>query len=224
MTSRTLLPAFAALALTACVADPTKDQPKATVETAATMATAMPAMTMAATTGGSTSMAGAETLPIDTTASKLLWTASKVTKTHHGGFKTFKGTITLAAGKPEASKVDVEIDAASLFADAEQLVKHLNSPDFFDTATYPKATFTSTSITPSTAAGSTHTVKGNLTMHGVTKEISFPATIKVDDKHVNANAKFSVNRKDWKIVYTGKADDLIRDDVLIEWDIVAKRG
>jgi len=224
MTTRKFFLAAAALSLAACVADPAKDAPKATVETPATAAPT--ATAMVATTGGAatTTAAKSEALKIDGATSKISWTASRVTKTHQGGFKTFTGTITLGDAKPEASKVDIEIDTASIFADAEQLTGHLKSPDFFDVATYPKATFTSTSITPGAAAGATHTVKGNFTLHGVTKDISFPATITVGDKAVTAKAKFSFNRQDWKIAYKGKADDLVRDDVLMELDVTAPRG
>ena len=225
MTTRKILLASAALALSACVADPAKDAPKATVETPA-MAASPAATAMTASTGGAATMTAAKTeaLKIDGASSKIGWTASKVTKTHKGGFKTFTGAITLGDAKPEASKVEIEIDAASIFSDSDQLTGHLKSPDFFDVATYPKATFTSTSIVPGGDAGATHTVKGNFTLHGVTKDISFPATITVGDKAVTAKAKFSFNRQDWKIAYKGKADDLIRDDVLMEFDVTAPRS
>lgn len=231
MTTRTIVPVLAALALTACVTDPAKDAPKATVAPAATTAAPAPtpAAPMATTTEAPATKTpatpkGAEVLAIDTTASKLLWTASKVTRTHPGGFKTFKGTISLVGGKPDTSRVDLDIDVDSIFTDAPDLVKHLKSPDFFDAATYPKATFASTAITPDPAGGGAYTVKGNLTLHGVTREISFPATIQVEEKKVTAKARFSFNRQDFKIAYKGAIDDLVRDDVLIEWDIAANRG
>ena len=230
MTTRSLLVAFAALSLAACVADPTKDQPKAVIETSpitAATATATATAAAAATVATTGSMAAptgkAETLAIDPVASKIAWTASKPTRTHVGGFKTFRGTITLADAKPEASKVEIEIDTDSIFTDPDMLVKHLKSPEFFDVANHPKASFVSTSITPGAEGGATHTVKGKLTMHGETKDISFPATIAVTDKAVTAKAKFSFNRQDWKIAYKGKADDLVRDDVLMELDVTAPR-
>ncbi|HEY6045320.1 MAG TPA: YceI family protein, partial [Pyrinomonadaceae bacterium] len=115
----------------------------------------------------------------------------------------------------EASRVTIDIDAASVMTDDDGLTKHLQTPDFFDVAKFPKATFTSTKIEPSTAGG-THKITGNFSLHGVTKSISFPATIQIAADKVNVNAEFSVNRKDWGLVYPGKADDLIRDEVLIK--------
>lgn len=216
MTTRSIpiLASLVALSLAGCARDPSKDAPAAEVKDAASPAATAPA-------GGDVK---GVTLPIDTTRSKLNWEGSKVTKTHPGGFKTFSGSILLVDGKPEASKVDIEIDVASLWSDSERLEGHLRSEDFFEVAKFPKASFTSTSITAGGAEGATHTVRGNLTMRGVTKEISFPATITVGEKEVAAKAKFAINRKDWGIVYPGAPDDLIRDNVLIDWDIVAPRG
>lgn len=200
------------LLLSGCARDPAKDAPKATVAPASTPATP------------TSSAPGVEALAIDAAASKLNWTGSKVTKVHPGGFKTFKGTITLVDGAPEKSKVDLEIDVDSIWTDSERLVGHLKSPDFFDAALHPKATFTTISITAGGAEGATHSVKGNLTMRGVTKEISFPAIILVAKNEVTAKARFSLNRQDFGIAYKGAADDLVRDDVLIEWEISARRA
>ena len=132
--------------------------------------------------------------------------------------------IGLVDGKPEASKVVIEIDTASIVTDSPKLEGHLRSKDFFEVETYPTATFVSTSITPVKTDGATHTIKGNLTMHGVTKEIAFPATINVGPKEVTAKSKFSIKRTDFGINYPGAANDLIREDVLMELDLVAKRG
>jgi polyisoprenoid-binding protein YceI len=69
-----------------------------------------------------------------------------------------------------------------------------------------------------------YTITGNLTLHGVTKSISFPATAVLTDKDLKANSEFSINRKDFGIVYPGMPDDLIRDDVLIKLTIEAPKG
>lgn len=198
------------LVLAGCARDPSKDAPAAKVSTPDASPTA--------------AGAAGETIPIDTMMSKLQWTGSKVTKTHPGGFKKFTGTITLVDKKAEASRVTIEIDTNSIWSDNEKLAGHLRSKDFFEVEKYPTAKFESTAITPGGLEGATHTVKGNLTLHGVTKEISFPATITVGERDVTAKAKFSLKRKDFGIVYPGAPDDLIRDDVLVNWEIFAKRG
>ena len=135
-----------------------------------------------------------------------------MTASHDGGFTDFSGTVEL--GDPiEQSVIDLTIQTASLYADKEKLTKHLKSPDFFDVEKFPTATFKSTSI-EKTADG--HTITGNLTLHGVTKQVSFPATVTASEARVSANAEFSINRKDFDINYPGMQDDLIRDLVVIK--------
>lgn len=163
---------------------------------------------------------GGKVLTIDTAKSKVDWKAAKVTKAHDGGFDSFGGTVTVNEGK--IASVDVTIQTPSIFSDTEKLTGHLKSPDFFDVEKYPTATFEASSFQEqSDTAGNTHLVTGNLTMHGVTHSITFPAKINVTDGGVTAQADFIINRKDWGIVYTGAPDDLIRDDVRILLDIVA---
>jgi polyisoprenoid-binding protein YceI len=92
------------------------------------------------------------------------------------------------------------------------------SPDFFDVETYPTTTFNSTSIESATEG---FTITGNLELHGVTKSISFPASIGVGEGQVTAEAEFFIKRNDFGIVYPGKPDDLIRDEVVIKLSLVA---
>jgi polyisoprenoid-binding protein YceI len=96
----------------------------------------------------------------------------------------------------------------------------LKSPDFFDVARVPTATFRSTEIR---AEGEGHTITGDLTLHGVTKRISFPATLAVTDAQISANAEFSINRQDFGIAYPGMPDDLIRDLVVVKLSLTLPR-
>ena len=149
---------------------------------------------------------------------------SKVTGKHEGSFSGVTGYVVLGAGdKVEGGKVKVDIDTNTAKTDQEKLDGHLKSPDFFDTQKFPKATFESTDIKPGGEKGATHTVTGTLDLHGVKKSISFPAKIEVKPDEVDASAEFSINRKDFGLVYAGKADDLIRDDVVIKLDVKAPR-
>jgi polyisoprenoid-binding protein YceI len=111
--------------------------------------------------------------------------------------------------------VNIEIDTNSVVTDDPGLTKHLLTPDFFDVAKYPKATFASTKIEAGNANNATHTVTGNFELHGVKKSISFPATIAVTSADAAVSTEFAINRKDFGIVYPGKTDDLIRDGVVI---------
>ena len=155
-----------------------------------------------------------------TPASQVNFVGSKVTGSHKGGFKTFDGYFTLKDGVPVGNDHKVVIDMTSTFADDEKLTGHLKSPDFFDVEKNPKSTFDVTSI--SKQSDTSYTVSGNFTLHGKTKNISFPATVSQNGGVVKIDATFDINRKDFDIVYAGKADDLIRDEVVIELKLEAK--
>jgi polyisoprenoid-binding protein YceI len=200
--------------------DPAKNKSKATTTEAIPTTNAAPASVGT----GITETAGTKTYTFDQGTSKVSFVGSKVTGKHEGGFKTFSGTIKAPDGAPEKGSVEVNIDATTIFADNEKLTGHLQSKDFFEVSTFPKATFVSTKIEKGGEKGATHTVTGNLTMHGVTKGVTFPATIKVEGDAVSCDAEFAINRKEFGLVYPGKQDDLIRDDVVIKLAIKAKKS
>lgn len=196
--------------LTFGCANPAANKPKATV------ANAEPEK-------DTTKPAAAERLVISPENSKVEFVAAKVTRSHNGSFKQFSGAIDLVNNSVESSRVAIEIETGSVVTDEDQLTGHLKTADFFDVAKYPKATFTSTKIEPTNAGGATHNVTGNFELHGIKKSITFPATIRVVPDSVSVNAEFSINRKDFGIVYAGKADDLIRDGVVIKLTLKVPR-
>lgn len=154
--------------------------------------------------------------------SKIEFIGSKVTGKHNGSFENFSGQID-HVGTPENGRVSITIKTDSINTDTPDLTKHLKTADFFDVAKYPEATFVSTTIKPGGDNGASHTVTGNLTMHGVTKAITFPATINVTPDAATVESSFSINRKDFGINYAGAADNLIRDDVVLTFHIRATK-
>lgn len=165
-----------------------------------------------------------ESVPVTPETSKIEFTGSKVTGSHTGGFKEFSGQINLVNNKPEESQVAIEIVMNSVFTDADGLTKHLQTGDFFEVAKYPKASFVSTKIVSDPNLGpDNYTVTGDLEMRGVKKSIIFPARISVNPYDVLVNTEFVINRKDFGIIYAGKADDLIRDEVVIKLNLRSSR-
>ena len=97
-----------------------------------------------------------------------------------------------------------------------KLEKHMKDPDFFDVKQFPTANFVSTSIAADAKGpANTYTVSGKITIKGVSKDISFPAVITLDNGTTNASADVTINRQDYGIVYPGKPDNLIQDNVVI---------
>lgn len=158
-------------------------------------------------------------LAIDTARSTINWKAAKVTRAHDGGFLTFGGTVTQADSN--VTGVDVIIDTRTIWSDTERLTRHLKSDDFFDVEQYPEARFVADQFVATDSAGATHLVTGNLTMHGQTHAITFPASITVQDGAVQVLADFILDRTDWSINYAGQADDLIDNEVRIILDVVS---
>jgi polyisoprenoid-binding protein YceI len=195
--------------LNACDNDPAKDKTQVTAA-APLVATAAPA--------------SAVKYGFSNAESRIDFIGAKVTRKHDGSFQRFTGTVNLVDDDPTKSSVSTDVDIASLKTDEEKLTNHLKSGDLLDAATHPKATFTSTSIKVTGDKGATHTVTGNLQLHGVTKSITFPATIRVGGDAVDVDAEFAINRKDFGIVYPGMPDDLIKDEVLLKLHIRAPRG
>lgn len=82
----------------------------------------------------------------------------------------------------------------------------------------------STEIRKGGEKGATHTVTGNLTIKGITKSVTFPATSNVAGDNASLDAEFAINRRDFSLNYAGMPNDLIRDDVLIKLAIKAKKA
>lgn len=91
-----------------------------------------------------------------------------------GQFKTFNGKVLLDEKDPTKSLVDFTIDTASIDTDHAERDKHLKSADFFDATKYPQITFKSKKIKK---AGKGYKVTGDLSMRGVTREVTLDVTL-----------------------------------------------
>ncbi|WP_018968891.1 YceI family protein [Rubritalea marina] len=158
-----------------------------------------------------------------TEGSSITFVGSKVTGSHEGGFKKFDGHFFVDGEELAASGHEVVIDMSSTWSDAEKLTGHLLSPDFFDVKQYPNSTFTVTGLKEQAGAkGETHLLTGNLDFHGVTKSIDIPVNVSKADGEIKLKADFFINRFDFNVKYPGKTDDLIREEVVIRFDLTAQ--
>ncbi|HEU5162671.1 MAG TPA: YceI family protein [Thermoanaerobaculia bacterium] len=147
-----------------------------------------------------------------------------------GRFGNVTGTVTGDLAKPETAVVDVTIDASSIDTDNENRDKHLRSADFFEVETYPTITFKSKKIEK---AGDGLRMTGELTMHGVTREIVLdvdgPAPPVKAGKSLRsgASARASLQRKDYGLTWNKTLDEggiAVSDEVgiAIEVELVKK--
>jgi polyisoprenoid-binding protein YceI len=130
-----------------------------------------------------------------------------------GIFKTFKGGISFDDKNPAASKFDVTIDVASINTGNGLMNKHAKSEEWLDAAKYPTIHFTSKKIVK---AGAAYQVTGDLQLHGVTKEVTFPFTFKTAGATATFNGSLTVNRSDYKI---GKPGGDVSEPVKIDIDV-----
>lgn len=166
-------------------------------------------------------------LALNTTDSKVRWEGHKVTGKHYGEVDIKSGTI-LVDSEGLLTGGDFIIDLTTIDVQdlegeyRDKLTGHLKSDDFFDVENHPEAKFVITSV----EAGETSNhllISGNLTLRGVTKNITFDATVKeATAGNFLAEADFNIEREDFGVSYQGKADDLISKEINIKIDLVAK--
>ncbi len=148
---------------------------------------------------------------------------SKKDGKHEGTFKKLDGTLSLDAADVTKSKLEVSIDIASITTDAEKLTNHLKGPDFFDAGRFPTAKFVSTGIQQDKEKKDTYIVTGDLTMHGKTKAVTFPATAVSADSTTTVSGKFEINRHDWGISYSkGTINDAVQLSIEVKLKTKAK--
>ena len=148
--------------------------------------------------------------------STLKFVGSKVTGSHEGGFNQVDAHLHVDDDEGVMGG-SVVIDMKSIWSDNDKLTEHLKSDDFFAVEKHSTSTFSLTRIKHK--GGSDYELSGDLDMHGVTKNITFPATGTREGNEIKVDSEFDINRKDWGIVYEGKKDDLIRDEVVLKMDL-----
>ncbi len=142
-----------------------------------------------------------------------------------GRFDKVSGEIEMGA-KIEDTKISAKIETASVSTGNGDRDKHLASPEFFDSTKYPEMTFVSRSITGKADALK---VKGDLTLHGVTKPVTLEGKYLgvVNDPFGNTKialvAKTKINRKDFGLTWSKvvEAGPVVGDEVSIDLKIEA---
>lgn len=171
----------------------------------------------------------------DLEKSTLGWHAKKVTGEHMGNVKIKSGSIVVDHHAPSRGEFVIDMTSISCtdIKDAgynAKLVGHLKSDDFFSVSKYPEATLKIKSFSPIAGAktgNANYTVKGDLTIKGITKEISFPATMNVSDRIITAKAEIKIDRTQFDVRYgSGKffdnlGDKMIYDEFTLSVDLTA---
>jgi polyisoprenoid-binding protein YceI len=144
-----------------------------------------------------------------------------------GEFAKMSGTVEYDPANPSAAKVEATIDATTINTRDQKRDAHLRSADFFDVEKFPAIKFVSKQVAPN-GTGKLK-VTGDLTMHGVTREVVLDVegpTSEVKDARGNikmgAAATTKVNRKDFGVTWNRALDGggvVVGDEVTINLDV-----
>jgi polyisoprenoid-binding protein YceI len=169
----------------------------------------------------------------DIAQTKIEFIGTKPTGKHHGIIGIKEGSLTVAGTDINVGRFVIDLN--TLRTDDQdssgnaRLGGHLRSPDFFDVPQFDTAIFEITSVVKLVdkqilLQDATHTVTGNLILKGISKNISFPAHINMQEAIITADANFNIDRKQWGL---GEAatlkDKLISPIVNINVHLVANK-
>jgi len=131
-------------------------------------------------------------------ASEITFRATSRMMNAEGHFSRFSGDVVVDPATLTTGRITLTIDAASLDTGIEMRDNHLRSSDFFDVTRFPTVAFQSVRVE---AAGRRATVVGQLTLHGVTREIAVPIDVQITNTALVASGEFIVNRGEYAINY-----------------------
>ncbi len=134
-------------------------------------------------------------VPIHAANSRISFVGTHVgddPKPRLGGFSDFHGFVSVDPSGRQIKAIEVDIKIGSVWTEFNKLTMHLQNADFFDVQKFGRARFVSTGV-ESTGDGKC-TVTGNLTLHGQTKPLSFPAVYQIQDGRLILAAKFNLDR------------------------------
>ena len=165
---------------------------------------------------------------VDIAKSSITWLGKKVTGSHNGTISLKSGSLNVNGKSVTGGTFVIDMNSIKDADGSEKLEGHLKADDFFGAAKFPTSTFV---ITKVARAGANVIVSGNLTIKGITKPLSFPATVAVNaDGTVSALAgKILVDRTKYDIRYGSKSffdsigDKAIDDNFEIGVKLVAKK-
>ncbi len=144
-----------------------------------------------------------------------------------GKFSGISGELHRVEADDTQSTLEVSIDVATVNTQDAQRDGHLKSPDFFDVEKFPAMAFKSTAI--KSTGGGEFAVNGNLTMHGITKAVTFavegpsaPAKDPWGNLRIGLSATGKINRKDFGLTWNTALESggvLVGEEVTITLDV-----
>ncbi|MDT0382024.1 YceI family protein [Streptomyces sp. DSM 42041] len=176
-----------------------------------------------------TRLTGAYTLDPAHTRIGFVARHAMVTKVR-GAFNDFTGTARIDGAHPEKSSVELTIKAESIDTRNADRDGHLRSNDFLDMAQYPEIAFRSTGV--QATGDDTFDVTGDLTIKGVTRQVTVPftyegnATDPFGNSRIGLEGSTTINRQDFGITWNAALETggfLVSDKITLEFEVSAVR-
>lgn len=183
-------------------------------------------------TNGQTKSAN-QSFKVNTEKSKVEWVGKKVTGQHHGEIKIAKGEITATNGMVNGGNVSIDMNTITCLDMqgewADKLVGHLKSDDFFSVEKHAYSNFNIKSVSPikGKSGSNNATVKGDLTIKGITHEIEFPAIVEIRGNNLVATGEAKIDRTKYDIKYgsanffEGLGDKAIDNEFTVKFKLAA---
>jgi len=173
---------------------------------------------------------GVSVLAVNTSESTVAWKAEKATGTHVGTVKIESGTLIMHCGLLSSGTVVLDMNTMTVTdlssPDKEKLEGNFRSDYFFDSGKFPQARLDITAVNHSSEK-TLHfvTILGNLTMHGITKQITFTANVsKSTVNDFAADANLVINRRDFNVATSNlRYDTFIYKDIRLHVILKASR-
>lgn len=159
-----------------------------------------------------------DTLRVDPASSEIRWSGLYAAGEQGGGFRTFDGGVVLA-NDSVVSHLRLRLDARSLWSDAPADAVRLADTAHFSAERFPVVTLDATGFTPIDTLSATHRVSGTLTMRGVTRPLTFPASIRITLGTVAVNATFNITPAEWGV---GRPGELLADSLRLRINLVVR--
>lgn len=156
---------------------------------------------------------------INAKASTLSFTYELMGSRNYGTFGKFKAKLDFDTDNPGAAHAALTIDLSSIDAGSSDANTELQKPAWFDTATYPVATFESTSI--KALGNNRYSFTGKLSLRGLTRKVSVPVLLKSESSIGIFDGQLVLKRDDFKMGEGELADSMVSNEINIRFRMVA---
>ncbi|WP_433770153.1 YceI family protein [Pseudomonas putida] len=156
---------------------------------------------------------------VNSRASTISFTYNQMGSRVYGTFGKFEGDLDFDTAQPEAAHAKLTIELNSIDAGSEDANTELQKPAWFDTATYPVATFESSRF--KNLGNNRYQITGNLTLRGLTREVTVPVLLKAENTIGIFDGELTLKRNDFKIGEGEWADTVVSNEINIRFRMVA---